>query len=125
MAVYDINDSPTHDKLKTFCNIVRDAGFHWAWSDPCCTNQLDHVKGNDDPLFMFEWYRSAALVLVFLRGVCSPSQHGALVRSLWNTRVSTLREYIAAKAIRFYTEDWTPYLGLELPNHKESVEIMS
>lgn len=73
---------------------------------------------------MFEWYRNAALVLVFLRGVCSPSQHGALV-SLWNTRASTLRDYIAVKAIRFYTEDWIPYLGLELPNHKESVDIMS
>ena len=48
-----------------------------------------------------------------------------LVRSLWNTGASTLRDYIAVKAIRFYTEDWTPYLGLELPNHKESVDIMS
>lgn len=28
VAVYDLNDFPTHDKLKTFCKIVRDAGSH-------------------------------------------------------------------------------------------------
>ena len=42
IAVYDLDDSPTHDKLQTFCKIVRDAGFSWAWSDTCCINKSDH-----------------------------------------------------------------------------------
>ena len=56
---------------------------------------------------MFKWYQGSAMAIVFLRGVCSPSQHGALVRSIWNTRAWTLQEYVAAKVVRFYTEDWT------------------
>ena len=28
IVVYDLEKSLTHDKLRTFCNIVRDAGFH-------------------------------------------------------------------------------------------------
>ena len=65
------------------------------------------------------------MMIVFLRGVCSPSQRGALVRSIWNTRAWTLQEYFAAKVIHFYTEDWTLYLDLEFPNHKESPEVIS
>ncbi|KAF8125500.1 hypothetical protein EV363DRAFT_1175966, partial [Boletus edulis] len=30
IAVYDLEESPTHDKLQMFCRIVRDAGFDWA-----------------------------------------------------------------------------------------------
>jgi len=124
IAVYDIDNSPTHDKLQTFCKIVRDAGFNWAWSDTCCIDKSDHLELQEDLVAMFKWYQGSAMVIVFLRGV-RLSQRGALVRSIWNTRAWTLQEYIAAKVIRFYTEDWTPYLDLELWNHKESQEVLS
>jgi hypothetical protein len=125
IAVYDLDKSPTHDKLQMFCKIVRDAGFNWAWCDTCCINKQDHFVLQEALVAMFKWYRGSAMMIVFLRGVCSPAKHGDLVRSIWNTRAWTFQEYVAAKIIRFYTEDWTPYLNLETFNHKESPEIIS
>ena len=122
IAVYDLDQSPTHDKLQMFCQIVRDAGFHWAWSDTCCINKDDHFVLQEALVAMFKWYRGSVMTIVYLRGVRSP---GELVRSIWNTRAWTLQEYVAAKVIRFYTEDWTPYLNLDASNHKESAEIIS
>ena len=125
IVVYDLEESPTHDKLQMFCKIVRDAGFHWAWSDTCCINKADHFVLQEALVAMFKWYRGSSLTIIFLRGVCSPSRRGDLVRSLWNTRAWTFQEYHASKVVRFYTEDWTPYLNLNIPNHKESPEIIS
>ncbi|KAF8128157.1 hypothetical protein EV363DRAFT_1510285 [Boletus edulis] len=125
VAVYDLGESPTHEKLQTFCRIVRDAGFIWAWSDTCCIDKSDHFVLQEALVAMFRWYQGSALTVVYLRGVRSSSSRGALAGSIWNTRAWTLQEYIAAKVIRFYTEDWTLYRDIELPNHKESPEIIS
>ncbi|KAF8122975.1 hypothetical protein EV363DRAFT_1229696 [Boletus edulis] len=125
IAAYDLEESPTHDKLQMFCKIARDAGFHWAWSDNSCINKQDHVVLQEALVTMFKWYEGSALVIVFLRGVRSPSKRGDLVRSIWNTRAWTFQEYHAAKVVRFYTEDWKPYRDLDIPNHKESPEIIS
>ena len=125
MAVYDLEKPPTHDKLQQFCMIVRDAGLTWAWSDTCCVDKSDYFVLQEALVSMFRWYEGSAMVIVFLRGVLSSSQRGALVRSIWNTRAWTLQEYIAAKVVLFYTEDWTPYLDLQLSNHKRSPEIIS
>ena len=107
-----------------FCKIVREAGFHWAWSDMCCINKADHFMLQEALVAMFKWYQGSTLTIVFLLGVHSPSQRGALVRSIWNTRAWTFQEYHAAKVVRFYTEDWTLYMNLDVPNHKESPEII-
>ncbi|KAF8435972.1 hypothetical protein L210DRAFT_3549697, partial [Boletus edulis BED1] len=125
IAVYDLEESPTHDKLQMFCKIVRDAGFDWAWSDTCCIDKSDHFVLQEALVAMFKWYQGSAMMIVFLRGVYSSSQRGALVKSVWNTRAWTLQEYVASKIIHFYTEDWTPYLDLQLLNHKESPEVVS
>ncbi|KAF8433864.1 hypothetical protein L210DRAFT_3506827 [Boletus edulis BED1] len=125
MAVYDLETSPTHDKLQTFCKIVRNSRFNWAWSDTCCIDKSDHIVFQEALVAMFRWYQGSAMVIVFLRGVRSSSPYGALAGSIWNTRAWTLQEYIAAKVIRFYTEDWTLYRDLDIPNHKESPEIIS
>ena len=74
---------------------------------------------------MFPWYAGSALTIVFLRGVRSPSKRGDLRRSIWDTRAWTLQEYYASQVVRFYTEDWTPYLNLDIANHKDSPEIVS
>ena len=125
ITVYELDESPTHDKLQMFCKIVRDAGFDWAWSDTCCIDQSDHSVHQEALVAMFKWYEGSTMMIVFLRGVRSASQLGALMRSIWNTRGWTLQEYIAAKVVQFYTEDWTLYLDLELPNHKESPKVIS
>ena len=125
IAVYDLDQSPTHDKLQMFCKIVREAGFHWAWSDTCCINKQDHFVLQEALVAMFKWYRGSAMMIVFLQGVRSPAKLGDIVRHIWNTRAWTLQEYVAARVIRFYTEDWSPYMNLETFNHKEAPEIIS
>ncbi|KAF8415451.1 hypothetical protein L210DRAFT_2704643 [Boletus edulis BED1] len=124
VIVYDLKDSPANDKLKMFCKIIRDAGLDWAWSDTCCINREDRVVLQEALVSMFKWYQGSALTLVLLRGVCSPSRYGDLMRSIWNTRAWTFQEYRASKVIRFYNEDWTLYRDLDIPNHKESPEIL-
>jgi hypothetical protein len=125
IVVYDLEESLTHDKLQMFCKIVRDAGLHWAWSDTCCINKADHFVLQEALVAMFKWYQGSAVTLVLLRGVRSPSRRGDLVRNIWNTRAWTFQEYHASKVVRFYNEDWTLYMNLDIPNHKESPEIIS
>ena len=125
IVVYDLEESVTHDKLRIFCKIVRDAGLHWAWSDTCCINKADHFVLQETLVAMFKWYSGSAVTIVLLRGVGSPSRRGDLVRSIWNTRAWPLQEYLASKVVRFYNEDWTLYRNIDIPNHKESLEIIS
>ena len=125
IVVYDLDESLTHDKLQMFCKVVRDSGFHWAWSDTCCINKADHFVLQEALVSMFKWYEGSALTVVLLRGVRSPTKRGDLVRSIWNTRAWTFQEYHASKVVRFYTEDWKPYLNVDILNHKESPEIIS
>ena len=125
IVVYELEESLTHDKLRMFCQIVRESGFNWAWSDTCCINKSDHFVLQEALVSMFKWYEGSAVTIVLLRGVRSPSKRGDLVKSIWNSRAWTLQEYHASKVVRFYTEDWKPYLDLDIPNHKESLEIIS
>ena len=125
IVVYDLGASRTHDKLQMFCKIVREAGFNWAWSDTCCIDKVDHFVLQEALVSMFKWYERSAMTIIFLRGVHRLALRGALMNSIWNTRGWTLQEYHASKVVRFYTEDWTPYLGLDIYNHKDSPEIIS
>ncbi|KAI9459521.1 hypothetical protein HD554DRAFT_2330921 [Boletus coccyginus] len=98
----------------------------WAWSDTCCVNQQDKGVQQESVVAMFRWYRGSSLTIVHLLGVLSKSQViGCLWRSIWNTRGWTYQEYVASKVVQFYTEDWKPYLGLDIFNHKESPTILS
>ena len=125
MVVYELEESPTHDKLKMFCKIMQDAGLDWAWSDTCCINKADHFVLQEALVAMLKWYEGYALTVVFLFDVLSPSRRGDLMRSIWNTRAWTFQEYHASKVVRFYTKDWKLYMNIDIPNHKESPEIIS
>ncbi|KAN0088041.1 hypothetical protein V8E55_006662 [Tylopilus felleus] len=123
-VVYELEESPTHDKLKMFCKIVQDAGLQWAWSDTCCINKADHFVP-EEALAMLKWYQGSTLTVVFLFDVLSPSRRGDLMGSIWNSRAWAFQAYHASKVVRFYTKDWTLYMNLDIPNHKESPEIIS
>ncbi|KAN0091542.1 hypothetical protein V8E55_005108 [Tylopilus felleus] len=125
-SVYDLPASPTFSKLQNFCKLVEALQFKWAWSDTCCVNQLDKGVLQESLVAMFRWYRGSSLTVVHLLGVFSELQEeGCLWRSIWNTRGWTYQEYLASNVVQFYTEDWKPYLGLNIFNHKESPIILS
>ncbi|KAG2098406.1 uncharacterized protein F5147DRAFT_815851 [Suillus discolor] len=111
-------------KLQSFCKVVLQAGFHWAWVDTCCIDQKNHVELQKSLNSAFAWYHNSALTVVYLSDVPSSSKAGALAKSAWNTRGWTVPEFLAPKVIHFYQQDWTPYLDNLSFNHKESVEIM-
>ena len=126
ISVYELGLSSPNVKLRTFCTLIRTLGFRWAWSDTCCIDKKDNVVLQESLVAMFTWYHGSSLTVVYLRGVRSQfNQPGALRRSIWNTRAWTYQEYVAAEAVQFYTEDWKPYLGLDMYNHKESPIIVS
>ncbi|KAF8548434.1 hypothetical protein OG21DRAFT_1516295 [Imleria badia] len=125
-SIYALPASPVNSKIQRFCELVRNLEFQWAWSDTCCVNQLDRGVQQESLVAMFRWYRGSSLTVVHLLGVFSESQEiGHLWKSIWNTRGWTYQEYIASEVVQFYTEDWKPYLGLNIFNHKESPIILS
>ncbi|KIK47413.1 hypothetical protein CY34DRAFT_799363 [Suillus luteus UH-Slu-Lm8-n1] len=123
-AVYELKEAGRFMKLQSFCKIARRAGYHWAWVDTCCIDQTNHVELQKSLNSMFTWYHHSALTVVYLSDVPPSSKSGALTRSTWNTRGWTVPEFLAPKVIRFYQQDWTPYLNDVSSNHKESAEIM-
>ena len=126
ISIYELPVSPVHGKVQKFCELVSSLRFRWAWSDTCCVNQLDKGVQQESLVAMFRWYRGSSLTIVHLLGVLSESQEfGCLWKSIWNTRGWTYQEYIASEVVQFYTEDWKPYLGLDIFNHKESTTILS
>ena len=125
VSIYDLYPSPANTKLRMFCLLVRTLKFRWAWSDSSCVDRSSNAVLQESLVAMFTWYRGSSLTIVYLRGVWSESQvPGDLSRSIWNTRAWTYQEYVAPETIQFYTEDWKPYLGLDLFNHKESPVII-
>ena len=122
--VYDLNPVGGNIKLQAFCKVTRDAGYHWAWIDTCCIDQSNNVEVQESVNSMFIWYRHSELTIVYLSDVPPSSKHGALARSVWNTRGWTVQEFLAPRFVLFYQKDWTLYLDDHSPNHKESPLIM-
>ncbi|KAG0703994.1 hypothetical protein DFH29DRAFT_1078588 [Suillus ampliporus] len=123
-VVYKLKAAGGLMKLQNFCKVARDVGYHWAWVDSCCIDQNNNVELSTSLNSMFAWYRHSALTAVYLSDVPPLSKSGALGKSAWNTRGWTVPEFLAPKVIRFYQQDWTPYLDDRSLNHKESSMIM-
>jgi hypothetical protein len=123
ILIYELEASLANLKLQTYCSLADSLCFRRAWRDTTCVDKLNNVVLQESLVAM---YRGSCLTIVYLRGVSSESQlPGGLQRSIWNTRAWTYQEYVAAETVQFYTEDWKPYLGLTLSNHKESPVIIS
>ncbi|KAF8121118.1 hypothetical protein EV363DRAFT_1234174 [Boletus edulis] len=123
-SIYELDASPSATKLQQFCRLARDAKFRWAWSDTCCIDKDRDVEFEKSINSMFQWYRSSAATFVYLTGVPPRLIPGALKGSVWMRRGWTLQELLAPPVIRFYYEDWTPYLNDTSLNHKQSTIIM-
>jgi hypothetical protein len=123
-SVYnDLDRSPTNDKLRKFCETVRETGHRWAWSDTCCINRTDSSVVNKAIVSMYRWYKESALTLALLASIVPPSKPGDLRDSIWMTRAWALQELLAPRAIRFYDSEWKPYLNDPHHNHRDSPVI--
>ncbi|KIK46471.1 hypothetical protein CY34DRAFT_800323 [Suillus luteus UH-Slu-Lm8-n1] len=123
-GVYKMDPVGGTVKLQRFCEVARDAGYCWAWSDTCCIDQSNNAEVSRSVNSMFDWYRDSALTIVYLSDVPPSSKTGALARCTWITRGWTVQEFLAPKIILFYQQDWTLYLDDRSPNHKESITIL-
>ncbi|KAG2349765.1 hypothetical protein BDR05DRAFT_252598 [Suillus weaverae] len=123
-VVYKLKPVAGIVKLRSFCEIARDAGYHWAWIDTCCIDKHNNAELQESLNSMFIWYRHSALTIVYLSDVVPLSKPGALARSAWNQRGWTVPEFLASEVVLFYQQDWTLYLDDRSPNHKESTAIM-
>lgn len=123
-SVWKLDPSLTNDKLRKFCELVRDDGYRWAWSDTCCIDKMTSTLLNQSLTSMYKWYEESAATLVLIANMVSPSVPGALTKSIWLTRAWTLQELLSPKVIRFYDREWKPYLNDTRSNHKDSPVIM-
>ncbi|KAG0697042.1 hypothetical protein DFH29DRAFT_1071817 [Suillus ampliporus] len=123
-VVYKLNALGGIPKLQSFCKLVRDAGYHWAWMDTCCIDKNNNAELQESINSMFIWYRHSALTVVYLGDVPPSSESGALAKSEWIRRGWTFQEFVAPKVVLFYQKDWSLYLDDRSPNHKESAVIM-
>jgi hypothetical protein len=121
-SVYKLDAVEGTAKLQSFCKVVRDAGFHWAWSDTCCINKNNIIELQQSVNTMFVWYRHSALTIVYLSDVLPSSKFHALAMSIWNSRGWTVQEFLAPKVVLFYQKDWTLYLNDHSPNSSPSIQ---
>ncbi|KAG0697553.1 heterokaryon incompatibility protein-domain-containing protein [Suillus ampliporus] len=121
--VYSLDPVGTIVKLQKFCEITRDTGYRWAWSDTCCIDQSNNVELQESVNSMFVWYHHSALTIIYLSDVPPSSKSGSLASSTWNTRGWTVQEFLAPRVVLFYQANWTLYLDDRSPNHKKSIAI--
>lgn len=123
--VESLPESFSHTKLKTFCRTTHEHGYWWAWSDTCCINKAEKEVLDVSLRSMYRWYSESSLTIVHLKGVCRQLELDTLLNILdellkefvdcrWNKRAWTLQEYFASQVIHFYTEDWKPYLPIDV-----------
>ncbi|KAG1795192.1 heterokaryon incompatibility protein-domain-containing protein [Suillus plorans] len=119
-GVYTLSTS-RFDKVRNLCDKARSRGFRWTWIDTCCIDQGSSAEVQKSISSMFSWYRGSALTIIYLSDVVESSNQ-ALLLSEWFRRGWTLQELLAAKVIRLYKKDWTPFSPES--NHKNVAEIL-
>ncbi|KAF9219019.1 hypothetical protein BS17DRAFT_741386 [Gyrodon lividus] len=124
-SLYDLSFPFYIDKLRRFCDVVREAGCYWAWSDTSCISSASHIEVIESPRSIYDWYRRAWRTIVLLRGIWNPSLPLSVKNSIWITRSWTIHEYVAARFVWFYTDDWKPYRDLGTSNHKYSPIVVA
>lgn len=106
--------TPQLNKIRQVCAKARSRNppLDWVWIDSCCIDKTNAVEESRSINSMFEWYRRAALCIVYLYDVDkgapfeSQSPDRRHKKSEWFTRGWTLQELLAPRQMEFYDRDW-------------------
>ena len=66
-SVWELDSLLGNKKLRQFCEVVRDNGYRWAWSDTCCIDKMINKVLNESLVMMYKWYEASTARFVFLR----------------------------------------------------------
>ncbi|KAI6008162.1 hypothetical protein F5J12DRAFT_65835 [Pisolithus orientalis] len=120
-SIYDMPPKGGLRKLQSFCTVVCEWDYLWAWSDTCCIDKHSSAEVQETIGSMFAWYRQSALTIVYLSDVPDTGSFG---NSEWFKRGWTLQELLAPRAILFYTQNWLSYKNLVSSNHKADATVL-
>jgi hypothetical protein len=113
--------TPQLDKIRQACGKARDRTppLDWVWIDSCCIDKTNAVEESRSVNSMFEWYRRAAVCIVYLYDVDetslfeSQSPDRLHEKSEWFTRGWTLQELLAPGQMEFYEQHWK-FMGTKI-----------
>ena len=129
-------DAAGWHKITSFCGLVREYGYEWAWLDTCCIDKRSSAELSEAINAMFSWYKNGEC-FAYLSDVqcqrddvqafsalqenqalvvdreswrdqqyCAADTTAALRTSKWFTRGWTLQELIAPDRLYFVDKDW-------------------
>jgi heterokaryon incompatibility protein (HET) len=99
---------PGYQKLKGCCDIARQDGYLYVWTDTCCIDRRNSLELSKTISSMLRIFKAAAVCYVYLGDFVMGENHDiySWERNRWFTRCWTLQELIAPKQVRFYDKNW-------------------
>ena len=98
-------------KLNSFCSLVRQDGWEWAWMDTCCIDRSSSAELSEAINSMYQWYEQAKVCIAYLADISIMKDETGIERkrfweSEWFKRGWTLQELLASSEVVFYDRSW-------------------
>ena len=95
-------------KVKEFCTLAYNEGYHYCWIDTCCIDKTSSAELSEAVNSMYDWYCSARVCYAYLEDVDLAWKEYELMfhHSEWFTRGWTLQELLAPKHVVFLDRGW-------------------
>ncbi|KAF9482048.1 hypothetical protein BDN70DRAFT_480296 [Pholiota conissans] len=99
---------PGYQKLVNFCKVAwKTHKLSFGWMDTICINKDSSSELDESIRSMYNWYRRAAVCVVFLSETYALSN---IHQDPWFTRGWTLQELLAPSVLKFYNKNWWPFV---------------